>query len=476
MSEKNNPSIAIGSDHGGFLLKEELKKYLKEKNYEVKDCGTHSTDPVDYPTIAFSVAKKVSDGDVEFGIIIDGAGIGSAMVANKLDGVRAALCYDVSSANNAREHNNANVLTLGAGLIGASLAKQIVDTFLSTFCTVERHLRRVKMIDAIGANGKQENDKTEPGNLQETDSTKIEENFSLELTDSDLRRVAEKIRELMGSELSSSDKGRIAVCGDAECTDCGLCADKAPDSVRHFIDIGADRISHSPSGGKIPMDIAKYIDHTLLKPDARAEDIIKLCAEAREYKFASVCISPTYVPLAAKELANTPVDVCTVVGFPHGAQLPEVKAFETRQAIRNGAKEIDMVINIGALKNGDEDFLYRDIRMVVEACEDGSALSKVIIEAALLTDDEKIMACKISKRARANYVKTSTGFGPGGATEHDVALMSGLVREAGMGVKAAGGIRSLEDAKKMITAGATRIGASAGVKIVSSVKDITFSN
>ena len=170
------------------------------------------------------------------------------------------------------------------------------------------------------------------------------------------------------------------------------------------------------------------------------------------------------------------VAVCTVVGFPLGAHMPEIKALETRRAIRDGAKEIDMVINIGALKSGNDDFVFRDLRAVVEACEDGGALCKVIIEAALLTDEEKVHACELAKRARANFVKTSTGFAAGGATAKDVALMSSVVRGTGMGVKAAGGIKTYEDAQKMIAAGATRIGASAGIKIVQGAKAVTISN
>ena len=205
-------------------------------------------------------------------------------------------------------------------------------------------------------------------------------------------------------------------------------------------------------------------------------DILKLCAEAREYQFASVCVSPSYVPLVANELAGSPVKVCTVVGFPSGAHLPEIKALETRRAIRDGAEEIDMVINIGALKSRNFDLVFRDIRLVCEACEDGGAVSKVIIEAALLTDEEKVKACVLAKKARANYVKTSTGFGPHGATADDVSLMSHTVADANIGVKAAGGISSYEDAQKMIIAGATRIGASAGIKIVQQAKEITLSN
>jgi deoxyribose-phosphate aldolase len=238
-----------------------------------------------------------------------------------------------------------------------------------------------------------------------------------------------------------------------------------------MIQSGADRISYTLGEGTVPQDIAKYIDHTLLKPEASEQDILKLCAEAREFGFASVCVNPTYVSLVKKELSGTPVKVCTVVGFPLGTHMPDIKAVETRKAVREGAKEIDMVMNIGALKSGNDDLVYRDIRAVVEACKDGNALCKVIIETALLTDDEKVRACDLARRAYADYVKTSTGFASAGATEHDVALMNRVVADTGMGVKASGGIKTFEDAQKMIAAGATRIGASAGVKMIQSIEE-----
>jgi len=181
------------------------------------------------------------------------------------------------------------------------------------------------------------------------------------------------------------------------------------------------------------------------------------------------------VKLAAQLLRDSGVKVCSVVGFPLGAHTPQIKALEARQAIREGAREIDMVINIGALKDRNLDLLYRDIRSVVEACLDGNAICKVIIETALLTDEEKVIACETAKRARAHFVKTSTGFGPGGATAHDVAIMAEVVRSSGMGVKASGGIRSYEDTLKMIQAGATRIGASASVQIVQGAPEMTES-
>jgi deoxyribose-phosphate aldolase len=207
------------------------------------------------------------------------------------------------------------------------------------------------------------------------------------------------------------------------------------------------------------------IDHTLLKPDATRKEIETLCREAAQYSFASVCVNPTWVALCARLLAGTPVKVCSVVGFPLGATTADVKHYETRRAIFDGAVEIDMVINVGALKSGDLKVVERDIEAVTAPCRDGNAISKVIIEAALLTDEEKITACTLAKAANADFVKTSTGFASGGATAADVALMRRVVGED-MGVKAAGGVRDLEGLKAMVAAGATRIGASAGVRIV----------
>lgn len=211
------------------------------------------------------------------------------------------------------------------------------------------------------------------------------------------------------------------------------------------------------------MKLNKYIDHTLLKPDANKEQIKKIIEEAKEYDFASVCVNPTWVKFASEQLNDSDVKVCTVIGFPLGASTPEVKAFETRDAISNGADEIDMVINIGALKSGNLELLEQDIRAVVEAS--GEHLVKVIIETCLLTDQEKVQACQISQKAGADYVKTSTGFSTGGATVADVALMRKTVGPD-MGVKASGGARSYEDAQAFIEAGATRIGASSGVAIM----------
>jgi deoxyribose-phosphate aldolase len=214
-----------------------------------------------------------------------------------------------------------------------------------------------------------------------------------------------------------------------------------------------------------PQEVARLIDHTLLKADASRDEIQKLCEEALAYEFASVCVNPWNVPQAADILRGSEVRVCTVVGFPLGATLPEVKVFETRRAIHHGAQEIDMVINIGALKSGQLGLMEADIRGVVEASHAGSAICKVIIETCLLTKDEKSRAALAAKNAGADFVKTSTGFSTAGATPDDVRLIREMVG-AGTGIKAAGGVRTLEDLEKMVEAGATRIGASAGVKIV----------
>ncbi|MBC1520469.1 deoxyribose-phosphate aldolase [Listeria aquatica] len=212
------------------------------------------------------------------------------------------------------------------------------------------------------------------------------------------------------------------------------------------------------------MNIAKMIDHTALKPETTKEQIEELTEEAKTYQFASVCVNPTWVKFASSQLADSGVDICTVIGFPLGANTSSVKAFETKDAISNGATEVDMVINIGALKEGNDAFVEQDIKAVVEAAD--GTLVKVIIETCLLTDEEKVRACKLAVKAGADFVKTSTGFSSGGATVHDIKLMRETVGPD-TGVKASGGIRTKEDVLKMIDAGATRIGASAGVAIVS---------
>jgi deoxyribose-phosphate aldolase len=237
-----------------------------------------------------------------------------------------------------------------------------------------------------------------------------------------------------------------------------------PDRLAGVLEAGATRLGLNASGGPAG-SVASMIDHTLLKPDATRKDIEQLCREAADYKFATVCVNPTWVSTCAQLLRGTGVLVTSVVGFPLGATTPDAKHFETRRAIFDGAREIDMVINIGALKSGDLRLVERDIEGVATPCRESDAVSKVIIEAALLTDEEKITACTLAKAAGADFVKTSTGFAAGGATAADVALMRRVVGEQ-MGVKAAGGVRDLEGLKAMVAAGATRVGASAGVRIV----------
>lgn len=214
--------------------------------------------------------------------------------------------------------------------------------------------------------------------------------------------------------------------------------------------------------------LASYIDHTILKADTQVKDVEKLCKEAAEYKFASVCVNAVNVKQASALLKGSGVKVCTVVGFPLGATLPQVKAFEAQEAIKAGASEVDMVINVGALKSGQLDIVEQDIKAVADVCK-GKALLKVIIETCLLTDEEKVTACQLAKKAGADFVKTSTGFSTGGATVEDVKLMRRTVGDS-MGVKASGGVRDLDTALKMIEAGATRIGASASVNIINDMK------
>lgn len=451
-------TIALGSDHGGFELKEALTLFLKELGHTVKDCGTSSPESVDYPPIAAAVAELVTSGTCNRGIMIDGAGIGSCIVANKVPGVRAAMCYDISTARNSREHNDTNVLTLGGRLVGPGLAQEIVRVWLEKECTEERHLRRVSQI-------------TEVERKYLSAPSASDGDTRLEMS---VESLVDQISQRIASRMTAADLEKTVATACDPCNGCGQCVEKQADEVRQIIEAGAGRVSSSLGSTEISRQLAKFIDHTLLKPGATREQIERLCEEAKEYQFATVCVNPAWVTLCRELLEDTAVKVCSVVGFPLGATKPETKAFEARQAIREGAKEIDMVINVGALKSGDDELVRRDIAAVSEACRDGSALCKVIIEAALLTDEEKIRACLLAKEAKADFVKTSTGFGPGGATAHDVALMKEAV-QCQLEVKAAGGIRTLADAKKMLEAGATRIGASAGVKIVQEAEQMVAS-
>jgi len=282
-----------------------------------------------------------------------------------------------------------------------------------------------------------------------------------------VERLVEQITKEVLILLQEEELSEASV---SECANCnGQCTERCPDRTQQVINAGATRIANPLGSINMAAKIAHMIDHTLLKPDATQDQIAQLCYEARKYGFAAVCVNPANVKLAAQLLKNSPVAVCTVVGFPLGAIPTEVKAYEAQKAIEDGATEIDMVINIGALKSGDYELVKRDIATVVRTCHNNRAICKVIIEAALLTDEEKVKACELAKAAGADYVKTSTGFGPGGATVEDVALMRRVVGPR-MGIKAAGGIRTFEAAKQMVKAGATRIGASAGVKIVQEAK------
>ncbi|HEY1403912.1 MAG TPA: deoxyribose-phosphate aldolase [Pyrinomonadaceae bacterium] len=275
----------------------------------------------------------------------------------------------------------------------------------------------------------------------------------------DLEHLVEQITDVIVARLNGDTEEQAALCG------CGsACFNRCPERMQRVVDAGASRIGLVLGETASARDWASLVDHTLLKPEASETDIERLCGEAAQFHFASVCVNPTWVRASACHLRGTNVAVCTVIGFPLGATLPDVKAYETRRAIFDGAREVDMVINVGALKSGDDCAVEYDIRQVVEAAHEQGVLVKVIIEAALLTDDEKVRACQAAKRAGADFVKTSTGFAKGGATVADVALMRRTVGQE-MGVKAAGGVKGLDDARAMVEAGATRLGASVGVKI-----------
>jgi deoxyribose-phosphate aldolase len=278
------------------------------------------------------------------------------------------------------------------------------------------------------------------------------------LNPTDLQRLVEIITE----EVVAAQ--RRAASQPAQCSCHAVLYDCCPDRLRGVLDAGASRIGLHATGGAAGA-VAGMIDHTLLKPDATKQDIEKLCREAAEFRFATVCVNPTWVSLCSALLRGTGVGVCSVVGFPLGATTADVKHYETRRVVFDGASEVDMVINIGALKSGDLQAVERDIAAVVGPCREANVISKVIIEVALLTDEQKIAASTLAKAAGADFVKTSTGFASGGATAADVALMRRVVG-AEMGVKAAGGVRDYEGLKAMVAAGATRVGASAGVKIV----------
>jgi deoxyribose-phosphate aldolase len=279
-----------------------------------------------------------------------------------------------------------------------------------------------------------------------------------------VRVVTEEVVRYLGTPAAAAAAGSA---GDGQiCPDCDLnCAEKCARKTRAVVAAGADRISCGPSVIELESGFAGLIDHTLLKPEASREDIRKLCQEAVRFGFASVCINPCNVALAAELVRGSNVKVCTVIGFPLGATLSRVKMYEAEEVIKLGAQEVDMVLNIGALKSGLDDLVEADIRGVVDVAHREGAICKVIFETSLLTLEEKVRASLASKKAGADFVKTSTGFSSGGATAEDVALMRALVG-SDIGVKASGGVRTFDDLKKMVCAGATRIGASASVKIM----------
>ncbi len=412
--------IVVGADHGGFELKEQIASWLKSQGHSITDVGTHAKAPsVDYPVFAAKVARTVAAGRADVGIMVDGAGIGSAMTANKIPGVRAAACYNEALARNSRQHNGANLLTLGSGQTPFEQAKGIVETFLATDCTEERHLRRVQMIKDL-----------ESSRAASPVMAAIKE-MKLELSSQDIARIADRVKQIVGNGGGVANPAAVA----------------------------------AATGNLSASQLARMIDHTLLKPEATAADVKKLCEEAIQYNFWSCCVNSAMVPVAAQALRGSSVKVCAVVGFPLGAMPASMMAMEARRAMRDGAREIDMVINVGKAKSGDWDGVTRDIRTVCESVKDGRGLLKVILETCLLTPDEIVKACLASMKARADYVKTSTGFNKGGAKAEDVALMSRTVAPK-LGVKASGGVRTYADAMLMIRNGATRIGASSSVKMM----------
>src|SRR5512139_736425 len=298
---------------------------------------------------------------------------------------------------------------------------------------------------------------------------------------SDVDRLVELITQRVKERLSTApthvklnvlprDRGE---CNDdsapgEDCAECGCCVVRRPWSVRAMEGAGAMRVGAPPGVGQVPADLGKLIDHTLLKPEATRDEVVKLCDEARKYRFASVCVNTTWVPLCKSLLAGTDVMVCAVVGFPLGAMTPTAKAYEAREAVRQGAREIDMVINIGALKSRDYETVFEDICRVVKSSAPAGV--KVILETSALDMEQKIIGCALSKLAGAAFVKTSTGFGKGGATVEDIEMMRRIVG-TDVGVKASGGVRTAEDAVKMAAAGANRLGASASVAIVTGQTD-----
>jgi deoxyribose-phosphate aldolase len=289
-----------------------------------------------------------------------------------------------------------------------------------------------------------------------------------QLVEAITRRVAERLAlGGVGGGDPGTDPSSPCDATAETCNGCGFCVTRKETVVDKLITLGADRVAAGPGGNKPKEQMSKYIDHTLLKNDATYDDLKKVCEEARKWEFATVCVNASNIPLVSKLLAGSGVKPIAVVGFPLGAMTPHAKAFEAREAVRAGAREIDMVINLGALKSRDYAMVADDICKVVEASKPYPV--KVILETAELTYDQKVIGCALSKAGGAAFVKTSTGFGKGGATVEDVELMRGIVG-GDIGVKASGGVRSREDLEAMVAAGANRVGASASVAIVQGKK------
>jgi deoxyribose-phosphate aldolase len=402
--------VAIGADHGAYATKELVKTYLTRAGYTMVDVGTdNGKTAVDYPDFAYAVARSVVSDECDRGIMLDGAGIGSSMVCNKVHGIRAALCWNEKTIINSRQHNNANVLTMGTGMHEPDEICKMAVLWLETAFEGGRHWPRINKMMAIEKNRRRKMDQNE-------------------LVEKITREVMDRLKEIMKNQSTNLSGTTI------------------------------------PAQGISQTDLAGYIDHTLLKPGAINAQFDQLVSEALQYKFYSVCVNSSWVPYVAKKLRGSEVKICSVVGFPLGEMDSRSKAFETRNAIANGAHEIDMVMNVGALKSRNLKLVEEDIRAVKRACRSNTIL-KVIIETSLLTDEEKVLACEIAKKADASFVKTSTGFGGGGATVQDIALMRRVVGQD-MGVKASGGIKDFKSAVELIKAGATRIGAGASVQIV----------
>ncbi|HEX7601171.1 MAG TPA: ribose 5-phosphate isomerase B, partial [Polyangiaceae bacterium] len=321
MSAETNASVrvAVGSDHGGYALKSAIARHLRTEGFAVLDLGTHSTEAVDYPVFARAVAEAVARGEATSGIIVDGAGIGSSMVANKIPGVRAAMAFDVATAQSAREHNDANVLTLGAGTLAEDLALRIVDVFLKTGCTVDRHKRRVAMIDALLPMRARER-ALDPAAA----SSPTQKSQPMASVQGDHQSLVNAITQVLSSNpallAGFASLGHDSTAACPSCTGCGHCVSKRTDTVRSIVQQNPGmRLSASLGVGEVPQDIAKLIDHTLLKPDATYAQIDTLCDEAIKYGFASVCVNPVHVKRCSARLRGASPLVCTVIGFPLGS-------------------------------------------------------------------------------------------------------------------------------------------------------------